>query len=688
MLGFIILPFFFQTILSQGGLIAGISLLHDGIDAPYGRVGLSAEFLKSGVFPLWNPYIYCGYPLLANAQPGSFYPIDILLFLCFPAAVAHNASLFLHIFLIGVFTYLYTKSLDARKISAFFSAAVLILSSFVVFHISSLARVRPMPWLPAAFFLIEKYLKDKNPISALMLGCVFGLQLLSGYYSFAVYSIFFAGLYLFIRGLFQRPKKDFLRHLSFLGTALLIGLGLSAVQNLPTLELFRLSSRSLGTDSELIFDNSMSPHALLTFFYPWTNGRLPDGFDMQTCMYLGTAPLFLCLWAVLKIRNGLICTFLSLCAIAFFLALGENNPFFTYALEPLFFIKYIGRSYRTLYIATFILAVLAGLGLDIWIKASAKKGGMKPKLKLFGVAVIVLTVSELWFFSNHFFDFFRSRSPDKRSADFYPPVTGFLSQQLADQRIFSVRDQDRHMVDLLEADNNIRFRIKSATGLIEFPLPEYDAVKDRMDPEGDLTFLRLASVKYILSDRVIDNPLLKQTAAFGDILVYEVPGALDRFRVAPYAIAVENYREAVERIADGDIDFTTTVTIEKPPMPTELPDKETDKSLSDNRVKVIRETSQKADLEVAVKQPSFLVISDLFYPGWKVRVNGKEENIYRANGAFRAVFLRPGRNFVRLWYTPSSFAAGVLISSVFLVLTATLFMVLRKKKRYVETGFK
>ena len=35
-----------------------------------------------GRFPLWDPYLWGGQPLAAQAQPGAFYPPNWLLFLC------------------------------------------------------------------------------------------------------------------------------------------------------------------------------------------------------------------------------------------------------------------------------------------------------------------------------------------------------------------------------------------------------------------------------------------------------------------------------------------------------------------------------------------------------------------------------------------------------------------------------
>jgi uncharacterized membrane protein YfhO len=53
-----------------------------------------------------------------------------------------------------------------------------------------------------------------------------------------------------------------------------------------------------------------------------------------------------------------------------------------------------------------------------------------------------------------------------------------------------------------------------------------------------------------------------------------------------------------------------------------------------------------------------LVVSDTYYPGWKVFVNGNPKKIYQANYAFRAVPLNAGIHKVEFVYDPVSFKLG------------------------------
>ena len=87
--------------------------------------------------------------------------------------------------------------------------------------------------------------------------------------------------------------------------------------------------------------------------------------------------------------------------------------------------------------------------------------------------------------------------------------------------------------------------------------------------------------------------------------------------------------------------------------------------------------------EVAIEVESkggLLVLSDLYYPGWKVRVNGKEERIIKAFGLLRGVVIKEGKSEVLFYYRPMSFYWGIIISvTTFIVWMSYLFIKRRRK---------
>jgi len=78
--------------------------------------------------------------------------------------------------------------------------------------------------------------------------------------------------------------------------------------------------------------------------------------------------------------------------------------------------------------------------------------------------------------------------------------------------------------------------------------------------------------------------------------------------------------------------------------------------------------------------PACLLLTDAWYPGWEVTVDGSPADLYRADYAFRAVFLPPGDHVVDFRYRPESFRHGTMISCATLVFAALLFAAGRRGK--------
>jgi len=67
-------------------------------------------------------------------------------------------------------------------------------------------------------------------------------------------------------------------------------------------------------------------------------------------------------------------------------------------------------------------------------------------------------------------------------------------------------------------------------------------------------------------------------------------------------------------------------------------------------------------LDAFLDADGFLFTSEIYYPGWKAYVDGKESKIYQANYVFRAVYLTPGSHTIVFKYEPVSFKIGLCVS--------------------------
>jgi hypothetical protein len=76
------------------------------------------------------------------------------------------------------------------------------------------------------------------------------------------------------------------------------------------------------------------------------------------------------------------------------------------------------------------------------------------------------------------------------------------------------------------------------------------------------------------------------------------------------------------------------------------------------KVEIISESNNRLRLRVGTTEDSLLVLSDTYYPGWKVFVNGEATKICRANYTCRGVPLNAGAHSVEFVYDPISFKLG------------------------------
>jgi uncharacterized membrane protein YfhO len=98
-------------------------------------------------------------------------------------------------------------------------------------------------------------------------------------------------------------------------------------------------------------------------------------------------------------------------------------------------------------------------------------------------------------------------------------------------------------------------------------------------------------------------------------------------------------------------------------------------------VAFLSESNNRLSIRVEAETGGILVLSDTYYPGWKVFVNGREEKIIRANYNFRGVVLRAGAHQVEFDYSPFSFKLGAGITLTGILFCGIIGWIDRKKGR-------
>jgi hypothetical protein len=337
---------------------------------------LHYESLKSGSLPLWSPYIQMGFPLLAEGQIGTFYPFNLLLSLTLSPQKANNIGIILHIYLSGIFVYIYARTISMGQYSSVISALVFMLSGFVISHTQQINILHEIVWLPLAFALLEMLLIQGKSFYGFLLGLVLTIQYLGGQPQISAYTILALSLYLVFNAFLGKKRISLvlpLKRIPILITVFCIGLGVSAIQLLPTLELVQYSVRKVNFSLESAQVGSFSPLYFLNYLFPFffitvtQEGKVDfwgGSHYLEMFSYVGILPLILSFIAVYRGRDRITTFFSILFMISLLLSLGRYNPLnaLIYYISGL---HYFRVPARFLYLSTFSLSILAGKSLEL-----------------------------------------------------------------------------------------------------------------------------------------------------------------------------------------------------------------------------------------------------------------------------------------------------------------------------------
>jgi hypothetical protein len=147
------------------------------------------------------------------------------------------------------------------------------------------------------------------------------------------------------------------------------------------------------------------------------------------------------------------------------------------------------------------------------------------------------------------------------------------------------------------------------------------------------------------------------------LAIQRVPYVLPRAYFVPRASYVRDSSEAMTRLIAPDFDSHQEVII----MDGEVRTAVSVDSLARSDVwpvTINEQGSSQVQLTVEAPNPGFVVLTDTFYPGWQVTVDGQAARIWQANLAFRAVAVEAGQHEISFRYRPRSFMVGLWISSV------------------------
>jgi hypothetical protein len=338
------------------------------------RVELT-ESLRSGRFPLWNPYIFCGMPFFADPQTRVLYPIALLLTFADPLrSMGYDVAIHLFVAMVGM--YLFLRVIRVNTLGAMGAAFAYAFSSFFYVRMGHPTFVATGAWIPFFFYAYEKA-RLSEWVGALLLTIFFVMGYLAGFpqvFLFGVGAVIIYGLYV---SLYDPGKRihNVLRACRVFAIAGVLSMLVVAVQLVPFAELVR---NSVGLRYEFSHVREIfltPPIVMLRSIIPNLFGNPVEGTDWsdlprQTihtyrpdfAVYCGIGALVLAVGSLFFIKKSpriRILLFLLLMSIGM-----AVNPFLLrigYTLLPVF---RASRVSRVAVVACFAVAAMAGLGFS------------------------------------------------------------------------------------------------------------------------------------------------------------------------------------------------------------------------------------------------------------------------------------------------------------------------------------
>ncbi len=618
----------------------------------------------------------------------------------------------------------YISRRPLKRWAALSGAVAFMFSDLFVTHFGNLNMIACAAWLPLIFCLFWRALDEGRFALAAGSGVLLGVAALAGHVQPLLYTGLALGLSFLYRACDQLRDgwPVVLRSVAVLGLVAVVAFGVAAPALLPSYEMSRLTLRAELTYEEAA-QYSLPPAALVGLVVPSIFGRGPGGFwapwPRVEVGYAGVLTLLLSGLAVLLRRDHLTRFFALLAVLSVFLAFGGFAVLHGWVYRAVPGFDLIRAPARMIYLLDFALAGLAALGLDVVLRPIPRlsRGIWRQVLRyspllLFSGGLIVLSlayhallqsqdkaaeifvrmlssthgtmfaflllgcgVAILWlrgagrirpltlglaFFALIVFDL--ASLGAYTELELNDPTNGFEHSAaiafLKDDPEYYRIDTRTEVWDVWQPDLGLLHGVSDVWGIYNpLVLADYhrywEGLGSRSTPLYD--FL---NAKYIVGHKDVVLDWDKFELAFDTdprINIYRNTAVLPRAFVVHNAWSVPDQEQAFTAIHRSDFQPATNVVVEN------------GRSLAAEQLEaspasIVSYSNNEIRLEVFTSAPGYLVLSEVYYPGWKVEVDGRPAELSRANYAFRAVFLPPGEHQVRFHFQSRSWQLGMACS--------------------------
>ncbi len=610
---------------------------------------------------------------------------------------------------------------NLRRYAALSGAITFMFSDLFITHFGNLNMIAVAAWLPLIFLCYHRAMTEERPGMAAAAGAFLGLATLAGHIQITLFIALALALYTLYQG-----RRLFLHSLPrYLLPCCLVAFCTAALALIPSYEMASHTVRA-GMSYQEASQYSLPPVGLVGLLIPGFFGRGPAGFwgpwDRVEVGYIGVLPLILAALAVLLRRDRLTRFLVGLAIVSLLLAFGGYTILYGWLYLVPGFDK-VRAPARFIYLLDFSLAALAALGLDALLRPldHRMRAVFRRLLKIapwiwLSIALIGLSlgyhailtaqgkdatifnrtvsaVNGLVFFllilaASLVILYLRRYRWGRRWA------VGALAVGLIALDLFSmgaytdlehndptVGFQHPEAIEFLKSDPDY-YRIDTGTGVWDVWQPDASLLYGIFDVSGIWNPLQLAdydrywdavglrglrssrlydfvNAKYVIGHKDVPLDWDKFVPVFDrdpQVNVYLNTQALPRAILVHQAVAVPDQESAGVQMQDPGFDPASSVSVEGGKS---LPGS---KGAGSESLDITAYRANAIHLTASTSVEAYLVLSEVYYPGWRAYVDGRAKPVLRANYAFRAVYLEPGYHEVRLVFEPLSWKVGLGIS--------------------------
>jgi hypothetical protein len=680
-------------------LLSGQYTCLDGTDTVYQVIPwlqVQAVQWHGGHFPLWDPHLWAGEPLVGQVQPGTLNPLNWILF-SMPFKDGFIQIPVLHWYWVSIqflavlFCYWLCRDLRLSQLASILSGCAFGLGGFVG-TIGWPQLMLSAVLLPLILMFLLRVLRDENTLAdAAAAGALLGVSFLSGHHNVPTFfTLATIGLWIYIAAV---RRKVMAPALAFLACFALV----AAAQIVPAYELGSLSVRWAGAPEPLGWNQQVpySVHGTYSLLPSGILGIVFQGLQQDSVVFIGVVILTLGLVgaaAKWRERNVRVLAAIGIGGLIF--ALGARSLYHgvLYALIPnldkarapsmaeaifhlgivvlaaygldslrtsILAIRILGLSslflyasltvlmtvrpekseeYKTLAQTALVALILSGI-LLLWKHS-----------RLSGTAARVLTILLLLFELNTVTNYaYRpfDKAANLRKLDDNHDLAAFLKQR---------KDFPRVEID----DKEIPYNFGDWFGVDQIGGFQPGLLKSLTTTQGEPRFRMLLAINYAIARQPASPDQAEVFQASSGLKIFTNPGAFPRVRLVHAAIGVPDENALLATVLNPATDLHRTVVMKGAAPVLE--------NCDGGDIQIVRYRTTSVTFRTNTPCKSMVVVADTWFPGWKAFVDGKPAQIYAAYDIVRGVVVDGGQHEVVMRYRPASVFTGMALAFVGILL--------------------